>query len=381
MKSDARVLIAGAGVAGLTAAIWLGRHGIRPLVIERASRIRADGFIISLSHDSYRFARELDLLPRLRELDARIAASSYHDRTGRALLTLDYQRLFGGVELIQVMRDDLQTALHEAARDVADFRFDSAVDQIEETDDATLVRFRDGTTEVFDAVIGADGVHSTVRRAAFSEDDIQRHWLGLNCAAYSVDGDVGLRAKFETHMERDRYLVIYASGNGRSAAVFVWESDSRDVPPKEQRFDAIRAQFQDPPAMVQRVFDVGPPKGSVYFDALQQIEMPRWHRGRVCLLGDAAHCMTLLSGQGASSAFAGASYLGKALIAMEPTDAFQSYEAAMRPMISEVQPMARRSASWYVPRSPWRQMVRDSAMRWLPESYFYRHFQSKYSKA
>lgn len=380
MNDNARILIVGAGVAGLTAAIWLGRRGIRPVVVERAKQIRADGFIISLSHESYRFAEELDLLPALRAVDARIQGSSYHSHSGRALLELDYGRLFDGVDVIQVMRDDLEEVLYEAAKPVSEFRFGTTIDRIEQQDDGVRVRFPDGSEETFDVVLGADGLRSTVRRLAFDVGQWHERQLGLCCAAFRLKDNVGLNAKFETHMERDRYMAIYASGNGEAAAVFVWQSDEQRPPPQAERLDYIRKNFAGAPKLTMRALDSCVPDSPVYMDTLTQIEMPKWHQGRVALLGDAAHCMTLLSGQGASAAFTGACHLGRALCDHEPQRAFDLYEAAMRPMVAEVQPMARRSARWYVPRSTWRHVARNTAMWALPSAWFYRHFKVKYSK-
>lgn len=89
MPSPQRILISGAGVAGLTAAIWLGRAGLRTTVVEQADDVRADGYIISLSHRSYRYAERLGLLPAIRARAAGVTRSSYHRAGGATLLELD----------------------------------------------------------------------------------------------------------------------------------------------------------------------------------------------------------------------------------------------------------------------------------------------------
>ena len=86
--SENRILISGAGVAGLTCALWLARKGFNPVIVEKARRIRAGGFLVSLSHHAYHFAEDLGVLPALKERSAGIQASSYHDGTGRPLLRL-----------------------------------------------------------------------------------------------------------------------------------------------------------------------------------------------------------------------------------------------------------------------------------------------------
>ena len=381
MRANTRVLISGAGIAGLTSAIWLGRHGFRPVVVERAAGVRADGFIISFSHHSYRFAEELGLLPRLRATSAGIRASSYHDRYGSALLKLDYQRLFDGVQVVQIMRDDMQTLLFDEAKELVEFRFGTEIEAIDQTGQHAEVTFNDGSSEVFDVVIGADGLHSAVRTLSFDPDEISHCHLGLGCAAFKLDNVLGLRHKFETHMERNRYMVVFNDRHDGLAAVFVWQTDMSSPPPQEDRQAILCAAFDGAPSVTAQVLDMFPADAGVYMDPVVQVMLPQWHSQRVVLLGDAAHCMTLLSGQGASAAFTGASRLCKALIDLPPVAAFARYEQEQRPMVDAVQPLTRNAVKWYVPGSRWRELARDSAMRYLPDWYFHRYFKSKYTKA
>lgn len=381
MNRDARILISGAGIAGLTCAIWLGRSGFKPVVVEKAPRIRADGFIISFSHHAYRFAQQLGLMPALRERDARILSSSYHDRSGRALLTLDYERLFAGVDVLQIMRDDLETVLFDNARDLAEFRFDTTATRIDQAKRRVDVTFSDGRQESFDLMIGADGLHSATRELAFDATEFNRQYLGLSCAAYRLPNFLAMRQKFETHMEASRYMVIFTSQGNDLAAVFVWASDMASAPPAEQRWQHLCEMYDGAADLVAQTLAHRPDESPIYMDPLIQIELPSWHKRRVVVLGDAAHCLTLLSGQGASAAFSDASRLSLALAEHEPEDAFRIYENAMRPIITELQPTTRRIARWYVPRSPLRHAARDAMLRYLPESAFRALFRYKYTKA
>jgi len=181
-------------------------------------------------------------------------------------------------------------------------------------------------------------------------------------------------------MEKDRYMVIYSSRDGKLSCVFVWKSNDRLAPPIEKRWDVLRENYRDAPSLFRKVIEHFPDDSPMLMDPLVQIEMKKWHTGRVVLLGDAAHCMTLLSGQGASSAFADASYLSKALIDGEPEGAFNVLAQTMHPAISEMQAATRKAARWYVPRTRARQMIRDTGMKMLPVRYFKRYFKEKYMK-
>lgn len=381
MDTSSRILISGAGVAGLTAAIWLGRAGFRPVVVERAEDVRADGYIISLSHRSYRYAEALDLLDEIDARSAGIVASSYH-RTGHGpLLELDYGRLFQGVDVVQIMRDDLQNILYEQARDLADFRFGTSIAELRADGPAAQVTLSDGSEAGFDVVIGADGAHSNVRDLAFPPGELEERHLGLCSAAFRLPNILGLSAKFETHMERDRYMVVFTTREGGLASVFVWQTDMPGAPPAAERAAVLRAAFAGAPAPTARVLEHCPDDGAFYMDPLVQVRLPRWHAGPAVLVGDAAHCMTLISGQGATMAFTGACALCERLVALPATEAFRAYEADLRATVIEVQDRTRDAARWYVPRSAWRRALRDGAMWMLPRTLFERHFRTKYSRA
>jgi 2-polyprenyl-6-methoxyphenol hydroxylase-like FAD-dependent oxidoreductase len=105
----------------------------------------------------------------------------------------------------------------------------------------------------------------------------------------------------------------------------------------------------------------------LFFDAVGQIEMPRWSRGRVVLLGDAAWCLSLLAGQGAAMAVAGATVLDTALAnsAWDVETAITRYERRLRPTMLQRQAAGRRMALWFVPNSRLQITVRDWTTRIL----------------
>lgn len=380
MDRNSRILISGAGVAGLTAAIWLARAGFRPVIVEKAPSIRADGYILTLSHHCYHLTEEMGILDDLWAHNNRVRSSSYHDGSGRAILSLDYERLFEEGRALQIMRDDLESILYARAKDCAEFRFADSVSGIVQDGDQAQVTFESGEEQAFDVVIGADGLHSGVRAHAFRTDQVRRHRLGLHSAAFRCDNVLGLEHKYEAYLDRHRHTIVYTTRTNELATIFIWENAEPQVPSSNaERLAYLRATYRGADPRALKLIETRSPEDRMYMDLLMQIEIPTWRAGRVVLVGDAAHCLTQLSGQGASLSIAGASTLARKL-ADEPFEtAVRNYEAEIRPIAAELQPATRNAAKWYVPKGLGFHLVRDWSMRLLPTELWVRYFKSKYS--
>ncbi len=381
MKKGSKILISGAGIAGLTAALRLAKAGMNPVVVEKAELPRLGGFLVALSHQAYFFAEEMGLIPALKPYDLRITSSGYYNRSGRALLELDYSRLFTGLGIIQVSRDDLARVLYEQTKDIADIRFGESIKNLHNGPDHVDVSFHSGKTESFDVVIGADGLHSAVRELVFRPESYKRHYLDLYVAAFKLPNILNLEARFETHMERSRYMAVHNTAGTDIGAVFVWDAPgARSLPPLTERCDFLLSAFADTSPITRQVLEYCPKDAPFYMDALSQVDIPAWHKGRCVLVGDSAWCLTLFSGRGAAAAFAGACRLADALIAHEPEEAFNIFEAQTRPIIDDIMPATRKAVRWYVPRTMINHTVRDGLMRFVPNGVFRQYFKLKYSK-
>ena len=306
-----------------------------------------------------------------------ITGSSYHDEH-RRLLKLHGETLFGGVDVVQIMRDELVAVLFEQARERVEIRFEDSISRIEQNADSVMVAFSAHADEEYDAVIGCDGLHSAVRTLAFDQTSITEHYLDLRCAAFRSDNVLGLHDEFQTHMRRDRYMATFNTGADDIGNVFVWASNDHATPPLQGRQQILKAAFEGAGGEIEQVV-AQCPESDIYMDTLKQIEARSWVNGRVAVVGDAAHCLTLFSGRGAGAAFNGGTRIAQALIEHDVADAFAAYEASMRPIIEDIHPATRSAVRWYVPRTWFKETLRNNAMRWLPNAVFNRYFQAKYT--
>ena len=380
MDKNSKVLISGAGVSGLASTLWLSKTGVQPVVVDKAPSLRAGGYLVALSDAAYHFAEELDLIDDLKQGDIGITASSYHNAAGTSLLDLNYSRMFQNIDVIQMMREDFVRILGEKTSDKAEFRFEDQVTAIQHDNGIEQVTFASGREEEFDLVIGCDGPHSGVRNAAFSPDQVNHHYLDLCVAAFRLPNVLGIRSKFETHMEKDRYMAVFTTRDDDLGAVFVWADDRRVLPDRGARKNLLLEAFGNTTDTISKVLDHCPTGDRLYMDVLSQIDMPCWSSGHSVLVGDAAHCLTLFSGRGAGAAFAGSARLCKALMATNIKDAFEMYDQQTRPIISEIQPATRDAVKWYVPRTNGKSAMREMVMRFVPNFVFHKYFQMKYSQ-
>ena len=348
-----RALVCGAGIAGLALAQRLVTHGWDVTVLERAAGPRDQGYVLDFFGLGYDAAEAMGLVPRLREVSYRIDEVSYVDGSGRRRARLDYRRFARLVDgrLVSLMRPDLERVLREQVEGDVDLRFGCTVATVEDRVDGVRAHLSDGTVTDVDLLVGADGIHSAVRRMVLGDKSRFFRYLGLHTAAYVFD-DHQLRRRIGNRFTLtdtvDRQMGLYGLRDGRVAAFAVHRDPERAIPSDTRT--ALRRTYSSLGWLVPRALESCPPPSELYYDLVGQVELPRWRSGRVVLLGDACQAVSLLAGQGASLAVAGAYVLGEQLAAGDSVDAaLADYERAWRPVVRAKQEAGRRSARWFLP--------------------------------
>jgi 2-polyprenyl-6-methoxyphenol hydroxylase-like FAD-dependent oxidoreductase len=358
------VLISGAGVAGPTLAYWLSRSGFEPTVVERSGRPRSSGNPVDVRGEAMEVAERMGVLPRLLQAATDVSGLAFVNASGRRVGRIAVGKA-DGTEL-EVPRADLAAVMHDAARDRAEFVFGDSITALCQDDSGVDVTFAAGAPRRFDLVVGADGLHSGVRRLVLGPASGYVRHLGLYVATLQLGYRADDPSTVLMYNLPGRSVSVHPV-NGNAMAAFIFRTpalpglDTRDVGAcKQIVLDAYRGGGWELPRLLDRVSAAD----DLYFDSVSRVRLPSWSQGRVALLGDAASCMSLF-GNGSSLAITGAATLARALAAT-PDDyatAFRAYEAEHRVRVRPTQRGRFIAGALLVPATRAGITARDLAVR------------------
>jgi 2-polyprenyl-6-methoxyphenol hydroxylase-like FAD-dependent oxidoreductase len=254
-----------------------------------------------------------------------------------------------------LLRGDLEKILWEKVKDEVEIRFGNSLQQINTDHKKTSVSFEDGKQEEFDLIVGADGVHSKTRGLLFGPEQKFCHYLGYYVAAFTVPNRYGLPMDVMMYQEPNRQAGIYPLNSETLATAYIFRSPDLGFVPPEARKKKLIEVFRGAGWITTKVLEDIPEDELIYFDSLTQIQMPSWSAGRTVLIGDACGCLTLMAGQGASMAMAGAYGLSQELRRNPQnfSEAYQRYESFLKPAIAKKQRQAEKFSHNFVPGTTW----------------------------
>ncbi|MEC3981760.1 FAD-dependent monooxygenase [Amycolatopsis sp. H20-H5] len=382
-----RVAIVGAGIGGLTLAIALREKGIDAEVLERSPELSEAGAAVALAANGSRLMDRLGLGTRLAwhaTVQTELVYRNGRDATRITAYPLDdrYTEMFGS-PLYSLHRADLQRVLVEAWG--LPVRLGADVIGVEQTEGEALVRLASGDTVAADLVVGADGVHSIVRRLLAGPDapavysgtsgfrglvpveklpslpdpsSIQS-WLGPggHLLHYPIAGGavINFLAVVDEPAEWTEPAWVAGDDPGKSLGVFDgWH-----------------------PAVAEMLLGATPQRWGLFAHR----PLRQWYDGRVVLLGDAAHAMLPHQGQGANQTIEDAVVLAECLAAQTIPDALARYQLLRRGRTRVIQRSSwDTSAALHLPDGP-EVVARDEGLRHFPERFGWIHTYDAFAAA
>ena len=369
------VLVSGASVAGPTTAYWLHRLGLTPTVVERTPRLRAGwgGHAVDLFGPSVEVVERMGLLPDV--LDARTRTDRMSlERPGRPPVEVDLNRLVAGISgrHVEVMRGELASILFEATRHDVEYLFGDSVRTLRQEDEGVEVTFDHASPRRFGLVVGADGLHSAVRRLSFGEEERYRRYIGGYFAVFTVPNYLGLEGRMRMYCTPGKVAAVYpVRQTGAARAGFLFRSaselpyDHRDV---DQQRRLLREVFSDEGWEVPRLLAELDDAPDLYFDSISQIRMDTWSNGRVTLVGDAGYSPGAAVGGGTSLAVVGAYVLAGELSAAagDVRRGLASYEREMRELVRRSRTIGPTSMRTLIPRTARQVWLTAQVLRFGP---------------
>jgi len=359
-----QILISGASIAGLTVAHWLARYGFRPTVVERAPGLRPGGNGVDLRDHAVDVAERMGIMASIRAAATDVQGMKFIDAAGRAVARLD----LAGASEVEIMRGDLVARLHQAADAGVDYLFGDSIRSLAQDDDGVTVTFEHAGSRRFDSVIGADGLHSNVRRLVFGPESQFLRYKDHYFAFADADAALGENRWVTMYNQPGKMAGVYRSGNHAQAkAYFVFRSaplqyDFRDIEQHKRLLSQVfggDTSWRIPELLAGALTD-----SDFYFDALSQVHVPSWSTGRVALVGDAAWCASPASGAGAELALVGAYRLAGELAGASGDHrvAFARYQQGHRELVNKKQRIGP-NVRLMVPKTHGGRWIRDALAR------------------
>ena len=374
------VLISGASVAGPALAYWLRRYGFRPTIVERAPVPRSGGQAIDLRGTARAVVERMGVMESIRHAHTGTRGMSVVNSAGKRLASMASDLMDGSGGLIaeiEILRGDLVRILYEATRDEVEYIFDDSVTSVSQDEAGVAVTFERGGPRRFDFVIGADGLHSNVRRLVFGQESRFTRDMGCYVAIFDTPNVYHL----------DGWEVFYHMPGGRRApgksiglypvrenrdvsAMFYFSAPQRDI----DRHDVagqkqlLARTYAGEGWEVPRLLEAMRSASDFYFDRVAMARVDCWANGRVALLGDAAYCPSPLSGMGTSLALVGAYVLAgeMAMAGDNYAAAFASYQGQLSDAVARAQKFAQSAHHFLLPTSRAFLRINNLAMRLMP---------------
>lgn len=349
-----QVLISGGSIAGLTLAYWLNKFGYKVTLVEMAKGLRRGGSPIDVRGEALEVAKEMGILEKIKAAEF-VHTDEIVNAKNETIVAFSLNAQSEYLGDIEIHRDDLTDILYETIpTNEMKFLFENSIEKLVQREDKVEVTFKNNEHQNFDLVFGADGTHSTVRKMAFGNEENYSRFFGEYFAFAEAPNIKPDKPDSGTiYNEPGKMAALYPFKNAVNALlVFRSPKLNWDYRNHEQHKQILKDTFKNSSWKIPEILDAMLHANNLYFDEVCQIHMPSWTKGRIALVGDAAHAASFHTGMGTSLAMQGAAVLAKALHSYKDhKKAFTAYSDVYKPYVESVQARITRGMNFLVPET------------------------------
>lgn len=353
-----KILISGAGIAGISLAFWLKKFGFDPTVIEISPKLREGGYAIDFMGAGFSVAEKMGILPALEKIDMNISKLAFVDKNNEEKGSMNYRKIkkLMNNRAFTLLRSDLAKTIYTSLGQDIEIIFGDSINAIEQDHEKVIVTLRDGAKRSFDLVVGADGLHSNVRNIVFGNESQFEKYYGYYTSSFTIENFAYEGRVFSMYNVPRKQVAVYSYGEDKTATFFIFTSPEKlsyEYHDIEKQKQILKNEFMNIGWKCPELLSKIDATSDFYFDSISQIKMENWSKGRVTLVGDACDCPSLLSGKGSTLAMVGAYVLAGELKQANGNykTAFDSYEDILKPFMIKKQKAAQVFAKSFVPKT------------------------------
>jgi len=349
-----KILISGASIAGPTLAYWLEQFNFKVTVVEKAESLRLGGQNIDLKGAAKEVAKKMGIYEKIQKATTGEIGTRYVDRNNEPIAEFKAGEIGGLTSELEILRGDLVEILYHTTKDKVRYIFGDFVTGIDDAGEKVNITFNSGKAESFDLIVGADGIGSKIREMVFGDEAVL-DYLGLYTSYFTI-------TKSETDSNWARWYIANESrnilirpdnkGTTRAALNFLSPDSHYGKLSLDRQKEILTKIFENAGWETDRILKGLWDCEDLYLDAVTQVKMPSWSKGRVVLIGDAAYCPTPITGKGTALAMIGAYILAWELyLASDQQTAFAELEKKLRPYVEKTQNLPKSFIKLVYPSS------------------------------
>ncbi|MEE9174980.1 MAG: NAD(P)/FAD-dependent oxidoreductase [Thermodesulfobacteriota bacterium] len=373
---EMRILVVGGGIAGLTLTGLLQQRGFKPTLVEQIPEYGTVGYVIVLWPSGSRILKGLGVYRSLLDVGLQFTTYNVSDERGQMLHSYSVHNVtekYG--PMLSTYRPDLINVIKEAV-DPDSIRMSTTVDKIDQTNDEVYVTFSDGTEETYDLVVGCDGVRSKTRDLVFG--DVPLSYSGMTGWSFWVKPNIAKTLQIAEYWGTGKFFGIWPT-KGRLSVFTSIRDNVQEPDPVESRIDRIQENFRNFGGLVPEILESLDDPNEIFHGHYNDLRMKKWHKGRVVLVGDAAHAILPTAGGGVSMAMESAAVLVDELCRADSKyieQAFESYITRRRSRVDKIQNQSRMMSKFAFADSRLVSSMRDFLMRFYSNKLHVRYWDS-----